>query len=241
VKKIKEEASFTDEPVKMEEDDPLTTPTHNNDGKVVVEHKPKEEVAITLGVFGSGDEWPFEGLCEQLCLDLFSPYWEIRHGAALGLREVLKTHGAGAGKLVGLLKATNETRHRQWVEDVAIRLLCVLALDRFADYVGDHVVIPVRETCAQTLGVLMQSCTKDTCLRVVEKGLLKLIEGGEGAKRSVPGSTPSASGGKWEVRHAGLVGLKYWMAVKKDLVADVLVPKPGSRDDTGVYKCILNG
>ncbi|KAJ3416125.1 btaf1 RNA polymerase II, B-TFIID transcription factor-associated, 170kDa [Chytridiales sp. JEL 0842] len=251
---LKKRKSVSDSPIdqqpslkKLKEEpvDGATTPIKQEDGsdsgKVVVEHKVKEEIAITLGVFGTGDEWPFEGLCEQLCLDLFSPYWEIRHGAALGLREVLKTHGGGAGKILGLSKLTNNERHKNWSEDVAIRLLCVLALDRFADYVGDHVVIPVRETCAQTLSVLLQSCTKDTCLRVVEKGLLKLIQGGEGAQRSVPGSVSSASGGRWEVRHAGLVGLKYWMAVKKDLVADVLVPKAGSKDDTGVYKCILNG
>ena len=33
-----------------------------------------------------------------------------------------------------------------------MRLLCVLALDRFGDFVSDQVVAPVRETCAQALG-----------------------------------------------------------------------------------------
>ena len=31
--------------------------------------------------------------------DLFHPAWEVRHGAASGLREVMKGHGRGAGKL----------------------------------------------------------------------------------------------------------------------------------------------
>ena len=30
--------------------------------------------------------------------DLFSGAWETRHGAASGLREVIKLHGRGAGK-----------------------------------------------------------------------------------------------------------------------------------------------
>ena len=30
--------------------------------------------------------------------DLFSSAWETRHGAATGLREVIKLHGRGAGK-----------------------------------------------------------------------------------------------------------------------------------------------
>ena len=43
-------------------------------------------------------DWPFKMICEHLCLDLFDPAWEIRHGAGIGLRSILKAHGAGAGK-----------------------------------------------------------------------------------------------------------------------------------------------
>jgi hypothetical protein len=42
--------------------------------------------------------------------------------------------------------------HQCWLEDTSLRLLCVLALDRFGDFVSDQVVAPVRETCAQALG-----------------------------------------------------------------------------------------
>lgn len=37
-------------------------------------------------------------VCEHLCLDLFDPAWEIRHGAGIGLRSIMKAHGEGAGK-----------------------------------------------------------------------------------------------------------------------------------------------
>lgn len=45
-----------------------------------------------------------------------------------------------------------EIYHQSWLEDVGLRLLCVLALDHFGDFLGDQVVAPVRETCAQALG-----------------------------------------------------------------------------------------
>lgn len=32
--------------------------------------------------------------------DLFNSAWEARHGAATGLREIIKLHGRGAGKAV---------------------------------------------------------------------------------------------------------------------------------------------
>lgn len=43
-------------------------------------------------------EWPFKMVCEHLCMDLFDPSWEIRHGAGIGLRSILKVHGQGAGR-----------------------------------------------------------------------------------------------------------------------------------------------
>jgi len=48
------------------------------------------------------DEWPFEAFCQLLTNDLFSALWERRHGAATGLREVVKCHAGGAGKTAGL-------------------------------------------------------------------------------------------------------------------------------------------
>nr|KAJ3419461.1 TATA-binding protein-associated factor mot1 [Polyrhizophydium stewartii] len=250
-----------DAPVKAEDSaDPTPTtaePMDVDDGKVVVEHKATDMTA--LGVYSSGDEWPFEGLCEQLCLDLFSPAWEIRHGAAIGLRELLKVHGTGIGRIVGLARDANQIRHRAWTEDLAVRLLCVLALDRFADFVGDQAVLPVRETCAQTLGVLMQFAEPELCLHVVNKGLIPLIGDPNNHQSHVAmanallaagsATTPNApqpsqlTSGSWEIRHSALIGLKFWMAVRQDLLDKVLVPPPGAdpRSLSPVFLAILNG
>lgn len=105
-------------------------------------------------------------------------------------------------------KLKNQELHNAWLEDVAIRLLCVFALDRFADFVSDQVVCPVRETCSQTLGVVLQYMTANS-VEKVHNNLLKLINQND----------PSFGGRSiWEVRHAGLLGLKYTVAVRKDLV-----------------------
>jgi hypothetical protein len=84
-------------------------------------------------------EWPWGTAVERLSVGLLSQNWETRHGAALGLREVLKLQGSGGGKLEGLSLKVNEERHRSWSEDLATKLLCVFALDRFGDYVSDQV------------------------------------------------------------------------------------------------------
>ena len=96
-------------------------------------------------------------------------------------------------------------QHNLWVQDCCIRLLCVFALDRFGDYVsGDQVVVPVRETCAQVLGALCSHLNREDVLRAYDT----LIN----FQRS----------DKWEVRHGSLLGLKYLVAVRVDLMEEIL-------------------
>lgn len=64
--------------------------------KFVVESKKSDSGSINGGQ--TSVDWPFKMICEHLCMDLFDPTWEIRHGAGIGLRSILKGHGAGAGK-----------------------------------------------------------------------------------------------------------------------------------------------
>ena len=40
-----------------------------------------------------------ESFYDQLLTDLFSLRWEGRHGAAIGLRELVKRHGESRGQL----------------------------------------------------------------------------------------------------------------------------------------------
>ncbi|KAK8318674.1 hypothetical protein V6Z12_A13G189400 [Gossypium hirsutum] len=57
-------------------------------------------------------------------------------------------------ELINLVKLARHSwlKNCEFLQDCAVRFLCVLSLDRFGDYVSDQVVAPVRETCAQALG-----------------------------------------------------------------------------------------
>ncbi|XP_077975893.1 TATA-binding protein-associated factor 172-like isoform X2 [Styela clava] len=145
------------------------------------------------------EEWPFEWICEELLNLLFSSTWEWRHGACLALRDILSIHGSGAGIVRGDSQSEMEDHNNSWLEDAAIRMLCVMVLDRFGDFVSDQVVAPVRESCAQALGVLTRSLNIKTVSEILNV-LLYLTKTRE-----------------WEVRHAGFLGIKYMFAAREDL------------------------
>ena len=62
---------------------------------------------------------------------------------------------------------------------------------------GWQVVAPVRETCAQTIGVTLKHSDAESVKRVMM--VLLTLQAQE----------------EWEVRHGGLMGLKYLMAVRQ--------------------------
>jgi TATA-binding protein-associated factor len=41
--------------------------------------------------------WIWDGVVKLLEVDLFSPAWEVRHGAAMAMRELLKAQGHSGG------------------------------------------------------------------------------------------------------------------------------------------------
>lgn len=149
-------------------------------------------------------DWPLESFCSKLYLDLFNPRWETRHGAATALRELLRIHASGAGKSVFMTAEEMETSHVRWLEDAVLRLLCVLSLDRFGDFISDQVVAPVRETCAQVLGIALKEMPANVVRNTVEI-LMRLMKQNE-----------------WEVRHGGLLGIKYMLVVREDLMQTFL-------------------
>lgn len=118
----------------------LDTKNPPDDTKIIVEHKgPAAPPSPIIQTSGEVFEWPFERLCEILLVDMFDPNWEIRHGAAMGIREVVRVHGGGAGRERGKNRKENDILNRRWLDDLACRLCCVFMLDRFGDYVSDTV------------------------------------------------------------------------------------------------------
>ncbi|EKD20799.1 uncharacterized protein L3040_000906 [Drepanopeziza brunnea f. sp. 'multigermtubi'] len=199
----------------------------DEDSKVVSEFKGpvlpiKSELQTEEEV--DGGEWPFERLCEFLMVDLFDPHWETRHGAAMGLREIIRAHGGGAGRMREKSRAENDELNRRWLDDLACRLCCVFMLDRFGDYVSDTVVAPIRETVGQTLGALLIHLPATTVyaahrilLRMVIQEDLNLTHKG------------------WAVCHGGMIGLRYLVAVRNDLLL-----KDSDLID-GVIKAVMKG
>ncbi|KAF2368182.1 protein of unknown function DUF3535 [Trinorchestia longiramus] len=149
--------------------------------------------------------WPLSWLSSRLLLEVFSGTWETRHGAATALRELLAKHGPAGGRKGNLSRVQMEAAHQRWVWDVCQRLVCVLALDAFGDYLGDQVVAPVRESVAQALGVACTLLQPEHVLCVVQ--LLQVLLSWQ----------PS-----WTVRHGGLLGLKYLLAARRDIRSSLL-------------------
>ncbi|KAK7208345.1 hypothetical protein BZA70DRAFT_273502 [Myxozyma melibiosi] len=200
------------------------TPQAQSD-RVVVEHKvqPNPSAAIQA----SSQVWPFEGITEILMVDLFDEAWETRHGAAGGLREIIRVHGAGAGRIMGKSREENDKLNCAWLEDLACRICCVFALDRFGDYVSDQVVAPIRESVGQTLGALLLHLPKPIVLKTY--GVLYDLVMQTKFDLSFP---------IWEACHGGMLGLRYLVAVRKDMLFDD-GGKNGLLD--GVVECVLHG
>lgn len=165
------------------------------------------------------DEWIWQAYADRLALALRDPAWEVRHSSALALRDLLRLHGSGIGMRSRADVETNERAHERALIETAHRIVETLLLDRFGDFVGDQVVAPVREAASQTLAsvmVLMSPATLSHLHAIVQEMI-----------RQSNASDASAAGYVWEVRHAGLLGLKYEVAVRSDYVTSI--PEDGKR------------
>ncbi|KAF8470536.1 putative TBP associated factor [Kalaharituber pfeilii] len=197
----------------------------DEDAKLIVEHKgPAPPPTSAIDTSGEPTEWPFERLCELLLVDLFDPNWEIRHGAAMGIREVVRVHGAGAGRVRGKTRQENDLLNQKWLEDLACRLCCIFMLDRFGDYVSDNVVAPIRETTSQTLGALLLHVSPPI-VHSIYKVLYRLV-----MQIDLELKDPV-----WAICHGGMLGLKYLVAVRTDM----LVRDPDLID--GVVTAVMKG
>ncbi|XP_006458226.1 hypothetical protein AGABI2DRAFT_183309 [Agaricus bisporus var. bisporus H97] len=208
-----------------------SSPATNEPEKVVIDPtkggavSPKESKQSKALEVESGN-WIWDGVVKVLEVDLFSATWEVRHGAALALRELLKVQGRCGGMRDDLSNEENERTHEKWCNDLAAKFLCVFVLDRFGDFVSDQVVAPVRETVSQTMASLMLHMPRRS-LSHVHQILLQMIRqdfvvapaGKSTSKMQLPKKLASDNEHNhiWEVRHAGLLGIKYEVAVRSDI------------------------
>ncbi|EJU05341.1 hypothetical protein DACRYDRAFT_113489 [Dacryopinax primogenitus] len=189
-------------------------------GAVSVKHniaKGTRVLTVSEGV------WVWQGVVDILEVDLLNPNWEVRHGAALGLREVVRTQGASGGMQVGFLTEQNAYEHERWCNEIAAKLLfpqpasaCVL------NDTGIKAVAPVRESASQSLASLLLHMPLRS-VRHVHEILLDMVHQSfseDDAKEIFrKSSTQSRLEQRiWEVMHAGLLGIKYEVAVRRDLI-----------------------
>ncbi|EDU39644.1 helicase SWR1 [Pyrenophora tritici-repentis Pt-1C-BFP] len=180
----------------------------DDDAKFVKEFKGApvpEKSSFQTEAEEAGLEWPFERVCSYLAVELFDYTWEVRHGAAMGLREILRIHGGGAGRRKGLSRTENDQLNQRWLNDLACRMICIFMLDRFADFTGDSAIAPIRETAGQALGSLLQFMSRDNVLATFQV-LNRLIMHHDLPLDSSPLSAP------WALCQGGMIGLRYLVA-----------------------------
>jgi TATA-binding protein-associated factor len=177
----------------------------------------------------AGLEWAFERVCSYLTVELFDYTWEVRHGAAMGLREILRVHGAGAGRRKGLSRTENDKINQRWLNDVACRMICIFMLDRLTDFTGDNAIAPIRETAGQALGSLLQFMSLDNVFATFQV-LNRLI-----MNHDLPEADTNHLTSPWTLCQGGMIGLRYLVAVRSDLLIE-----DGTLMD-GVLGAVING
>ncbi|KAI1784054.1 SNF2 chromatin remodeling protein [Ganoderma leucocontextum] len=241
-------AAADDQPAPKQQVDSPKSPTEGpSQDRVIIDPTKGGAVAPKTGSKSKALEvqpgtWIWDGLVKLLEVDLFSVAWEVRHGAAMALREVLKLQGKYGGMKADSSWDENMIAHERWCNDLAVKFLCIFVLDRFGDFVSDQVVAPVRETVSQTLASLLLHMPRRSVLHV-HNVLLQMI------RQDFPIPVKPTNGksfGKhsdkshvWEVRHAGLLGIKYEVAVRSDLVSFDVPEVDGMEVDDG--KEVLRG
>ncbi|OMO61314.1 SNF2-related protein [Corchorus olitorius] len=152
-------------------------------------------------------EFDHDGLMSQTRepVDVGEPKNYSEDKVAIADSDVLKTLPENR-ELINSVKLARHSwlKNSEFLQDCAIRFLCVLSLDRFGDYVSDQVVAPVRETCAQALGATLKYM-HPSLVHETLKILLQMQRRPE-----------------WEIRHGSLLGIKYLVAVRQEMLHDLL-------------------
>lgn len=150
---------------------------------------------------------PWTTVLLEVIPDLHDTTWQTRHGSALVIMEILRSLGASYA-----------TPHPELYVALSRQLLSLLVLDRFGDFVGDTVIAPVRETAAQTLGVVLKYISNPG-VKEIHQTLMGMVKQPWAKRGKESDNLQKAEKFAWEVRHAGLLGLKYEVAVRGDLLS----------------------
>ena len=176
-------------------------------------------------------QWPFYPLCESMLHNLFNPNWHVRQGACMGLKAFCKSRLLEFSNWYGIAgKCAGEASSSLGpIEDLLVRLNCLLALDRFADFVETQAIVVVRESCGQLIATICHLLLENVEMVSQEISQLTIL------------IQPSMD---WQIRLSGLVGLKYLSSVlpdatwvKEDLKANLLNCLSSDDEDVRSLAC----
>lgn len=171
--------------------------------------EPTDQPAATLPKISlEKGQSPWQAVLLDIVPNVSDATWQARHGANLALLEIIRSTPIPDDFLL----------------HVARSLLSLLALDRFGDFVGDTVIAPVRETAAQALAVVLKNLSLEGA-REVHTSLMDMVLQSWTKRGREADGLPKNEKFAWEVRHAGLLGLKYEVAVRTDLLEHMVAGK----------------
>eukprot|EP00934_Nitzschia_sp_Nitz4_P007869 Nitzschia sp. Nitz4//scaffold407_size10208//2481//7801//NITZ4_009081-RA/size10208-processed-gene-0.4-mRNA-1//1//CDS//3329551135//7859//frame0 len=142
-------------------------------------------------------------LATELVFRMFDASWHVRHGSLLGILALVRAWASTRG-----ISSENQPDNHfgSWPHDILVRSLCVLMLDRFADFsetpTSSHsggLVAPVREMAGQVVATLYFMAPleiQNRCIQLMEQ----LVADND-------------SPVDWEVQHGVLLALKYVVAL----------------------------
>ena len=141
---------------------------------------------------------------------IFDAKWTIRHGSLIALRVIFKQ------KSLASFDQSKIAIIHQWLEECAVRCLCVLALDRYADFASEQTVIPIRELSAQCFTLILQMLPQAEQRKGVEICTQMVTVTTDADQRS----NLTDHDHRWHIIHAGLLGIKYVLSLRQQKEAE---------------------
>ena len=151
----------------------------------VGESSGREGPAVAAAAFAQSSRWSLRDLCSRLNDDLLDQSWLARHGAAIGLADMVRE---------STVKAESAFL-QEWLEDCACRCVCVIALDHYKDFYTGTARAPCADASGLLLSVVCERLEPERTLLALDL-LLDL-----------------QTCDMWQVRHSSMLAIKHLVPV----------------------------
>lgn len=171
--------------------------THNLTDHNISDKDYKDQVFST-STDPSNDVAELCEISEQMIMKLLSPNWHYRHGA-----------------VVCLLSTIEPNVPKDYREDLAVRLLTLVALDRFKDFSTDAVKVPVVDPACHLLA---------RCLMLNVNQALPILEQFHSYRIDADDDDQNSDDG-WSLRFAFWVIIQHMLLIDKNCIDPALIQK----------------